>query len=195
MGPALTRHEEKWTHSGTLTPPGLLPPDDHSFPGLPPRDLSLPVMANTSFEMDRDDDRDTVDCESRPQVCTGFHSSQKAVFLSWRRCLSVPRCFVHLPWSPVVAMSPQSHPVGAWSIPTGDGRLRLLPPVLSIAHTVRSSCPSAHASLGRLVTVACSVGQGSSDYSCLWSLEPEARRAVHLRADWQGAQGSGASDS
>lgn len=34
---------------------------------LPPRDLSLPVMANTSFEMDRDDDRDTVDCESRPQ--------------------------------------------------------------------------------------------------------------------------------
>lgn len=44
------------------------------FPGMPQRDLSLPVMAKTSFEMERDDDRDSRAYESRSQVCSGFLS-------------------------------------------------------------------------------------------------------------------------
>ncbi|KAL2762705.1 zinc finger imprinted 2 isoform b, partial [Daubentonia madagascariensis] len=41
---------------------------------LPQRDLSLPVMAKASFEMERDDDRDSVDYESRSQDAESYQN-------------------------------------------------------------------------------------------------------------------------
>ncbi|KAM6154507.1 LOW QUALITY PROTEIN: paternally-expressed gene 3 protein [Erethizon dorsatum] len=50
---------------------------------LPPRDLSLPAVANTSSEMDRDDNEDAMDYEAQPQDAEsyqnvmGFHRDWK----------------------------------------------------------------------------------------------------------------------
>uniref|UniRef100_A0A8C5KN45 Uncharacterized protein n=1 Tax=Jaculus jaculus TaxID=51337 RepID=A0A8C5KN45_JACJA len=52
---------------------------------LPHRDLSLPVMSRTRFEMERDDDRDSMSYESRSQL----HEGKEYVSCVFGICLRV----------------------------------------------------------------------------------------------------------
>lgn len=53
------------------------------FPGLPQRDLSLPLMEKTTFAMERERKRrdSVMDYESGSQVCLGFLSFWKGHLL------------------------------------------------------------------------------------------------------------------
>uniref|UniRef100_A0A8C8ZX55 Paternally expressed 3 n=1 Tax=Prolemur simus TaxID=1328070 RepID=A0A8C8ZX55_PROSS len=70
-------HDRDWTRRGRSR--DVEPRDRWSYTRnprsrLPQRDLSLPVMAKTSFEMERDDNRDSMDYESRSQDAESYQN-------------------------------------------------------------------------------------------------------------------------
>uniref|UniRef100_A0A8C5XU30 Paternally expressed 3 n=1 Tax=Microcebus murinus TaxID=30608 RepID=A0A8C5XU30_MICMU len=69
--------DRDWARRGRsrdVEPRGRWPYSRNPRSRLPRRDLSLPVMARTTFEMEREDNRDSVDCESRSQDAESYQN-------------------------------------------------------------------------------------------------------------------------